>query len=350
MPTSNFVKYGKVSMIIDGQFGSTGKGAIAARIAMDNHIHVACGTLSPNAGHTFYLDGKKMVSKQIPISGIINDRNSQIYLTAGSVIDVESLFAEMDKFNIDPGRVAIHPRAAVVTKADKEEEARLGGIEKIASTQSGAGAARASKIMRTNPLAQGTPELKDFVKELDIHYYLRQKLSVVVETGQGVDLGLNFGLDYPHCTSRDVLPSAILADLGVHPKYMGNSMLTFRTYPIRVGNIVRDGDTVGDSGPFYPDTDEVSWGDLQVTPERTTVTNRIRRVGTFSIQQYRRSVDLVQPTHVFLNFINYVTEEDLPRFMFKGMKKPSVVGFGPHPEQICRWDRDTLRNYILKWC
>ena len=73
---------GKFNILIDGQFGSTGKGLLANYIGMFNHIDIAVSNASSNAGHTFYnTDGKKIIVKHLPVSGIINKR-SLIYLCA----------------------------------------------------------------------------------------------------------------------------------------------------------------------------------------------------------------------------------------------------------------------------
>lgn len=74
---SNFVQPGKVSLIIDGQFGSTGKGLIASRIAYDNHIDVCAASLSPNAGHTFYKWNaeEKLITKLLPVCGILKKKD-----------------------------------------------------------------------------------------------------------------------------------------------------------------------------------------------------------------------------------------------------------------------------------
>jgi Adenylosuccinate synthase len=351
---SDFVKSGKCNMIIDGQFGSTGKGLIANKIALDNTVHVAVGRLSPNAGHTFYYQGKKYVTKMLPVAGIIQER-CQIFLSAGSVIDIDVLFKEMKEFDIDDERVLIHPRAAVVTKQDKEAEQDKSGVVKIASTQSGAGAARASKIMRKNPLAQGTPELQHLLYKYNdeyLQFLISQNLNILVETGQGFDLGLNYGYSYPHCTSIDVTPSAVLSDVGLHPNDLGNVMMVIRTFPIRVGNPKdENGIELGDSGPVYPDSKELSWDELQQIPEITTVTKRIRRVFTFSRTQYERAVKFIKPTHLFLNFINYLNnEEDIKQFEFldkQNIKK--YVGYGKYADQISDMDEDTLWNYFLKF-
>lgn len=64
----DFILPDKCNLIIDGQFGSTGKGLIASAIAEQCHVDLAVGRLSPNAGHTFYLDGKKNVTKLLPVA------------------------------------------------------------------------------------------------------------------------------------------------------------------------------------------------------------------------------------------------------------------------------------------
>lgn len=335
-PLSTFVEPGKINMILDGQFGSTGKGLIASVLAEYCHIDVAVGRLSPNAGHTFYWHGKKHVSKMLPVTGIMQER-TQIFLSAGSVIDLDEFFKEVDTYGFDEYKVQIHPRAAVVTKENKEEEARADGVKRIASTQSGAGAARASKLMRKNPLAANVDALKPFViSHRDIADYVwnfkKNKLCVLVETGQGFDLGLQFGFDYPHCTSVDCLPSSVLADIGAHPHDLGNVMMTMRTYPIRVGNITEGESLVGYSGDVYPDSKELTWEELQQIPELTTVTKRVRRVFSFSIEQYRRSLQFIRPTHIFLNFYNYLKKEDIDSQWYQEMCKirlPHYAGLGP---------------------
>lgn len=330
----NFVKPGKINMVIDGAFGSTGKGAVAARIAMDTDIiHLACSTTSPNAGHTFYWNNTKYITHLIPAAAIIHDRCG-IYMSADSVIDYDLLMKEMDEFNIDDGRLFIHPRACVITDEDKEIEARHGGIETIASTQSGVGSARARKILRTGLLAENDPRLKDYVKKYDIRrdFGEIEDCKVLVETGQGLGLDINHGYSYPYCTSRSVLPAKVLEELALHPKYCGNIMLCFRTFPIRVGNPTRDGKEVGFSGPFWDDSVETSFEEIGVDKELTTVTKRVRRVATFSVKQYEDAIYTIEPTHVIITFMNYLEEmEDFPILK----RAPDYINVGPYPDDIC---------------
>jgi len=81
---------GKFNIIIDGQFGSTGKGLLANYVAVSNHIDIVVSNASANAGHTFYHHHNKYIVKQLPVSGVINTR-STIYLCPGAIIHPSTL-------------------------------------------------------------------------------------------------------------------------------------------------------------------------------------------------------------------------------------------------------------------
>lgn len=320
---------GKFNILIDGQFGSTGKGLLANYIGVFNHIDIAVSNASSNAGHTFYdADGKKIIVKHLPVSGIINKR-SLIYLCAGSIIDLTILLKEIEENNIDHNRIAIHPRAAIITSLDiAEEKNNNAGVKKIASTMSGVGSALTKKINRNAKLAKDTPELVRYIKEIDLHYYMQQNCTILMEVPQGLDLSLNHGLAYPYCTSRDITIAAAMNDANVHPKYLGKIAVSIRTFPIRVGNVIENGVEVGYSGPFYPDSVETSWKTLGLKEEFTTRTNRIRRVATFSHLQYKNMLNILSPDYVFLNFCNYLTRVKIDNLL-KVLKEVTHVGFGP---------------------
>jgi adenylosuccinate synthase len=84
-----------------------------------------------------------------------------------------------------------------------------------------------------------------------------------------------------------------------------------RTFPIRVA---------GNSGPFWYDSNEISWNQLGVDPdaERTTVTRKIRRVATFSYDQLHEAAVLNMPTEIALTFADYLD----PAIMAEGGKMP----------------------------
>lgn len=344
MNTSNFILPGKINMIIDGSFGSTGKGLIASKIASDNHIDIACTTTSPNAGHTFYIGVSKYVTHLIPIAAILHTRSTIIF-SAESVINPDLLFKEMKEFNIDPSRVYIHPRAAIIRKEDLLAEQSTKSVISIASTQSGVGVARSNKIMRSGTLAEQYEPLQDMIQNFSLKQLIQEvpDIHILVETGQGLGLDINWGLSYPYCTSRSIMPGTILGELGLHPKYQGNILLSFRTFPIRVGNILdKNGMEIGNSGPFFNDSEEIQFSDIGVADEFTTVTKRKRRVATFSREQYKRAVDLIEPTHVFLNFCNYYPTIEHAIIDLSELRPPDYVGVGPRNEDIYKWEPNIL--------
>jgi adenylosuccinate synthase len=322
------MKSGKLNIVIDGQFGSTGKGLICSYIGVNEHIDVAVTNAAPNAGHTFIdTEGNKKVAKHLPVSTMF-DKRSTIYLCAGAIINPKVLLKEIKDFDIDPDRICIHPRAAIIDEIDITNELRPDSSQsKIASTRSGVGEALSRKVLRSSLLAEGCKELAPFIKELDLQLYMDNHCSVLMEVPQGFDLSLNSGLSYPYCTSREVTISAALSDAQVHPYYLGNVMMSIRTFPIRVGNLVINNNEIGYSGPFYPDSKEVTWKYIGVEEELTTNTKRVRRVATFSIEQYKRAVERLRPTHVFLNFVNYIRSEKRLKKLLEEMDKIRKVNY-----------------------
>lgn len=313
---------GKLNITIDGQFGSTGKGLLNAWLTQntDTAPDICMTNASPNAGHTYVDDrGQKRTCFHLPVAGILLPK-THIYLCAGSIIDPVILAAEMADFNISADRVTIHPRACIVLpEHSAREQAESSGATKLASTRKGVGAALADKVARIpgpRTAAQFFEKNAAFnCRAIDLPQEMNAGKTVLMEVPQGFGLSLNHGLSYPHCTSRDITVSAALNDAGVHPHYLGKTIVSLRTFPIRVGNIVESGIEQGNSGPFYPDSREISWSDLGMMPELTTVTKRPRRIATFSALQYGDILRHLRPDTVFINFVNYFrTEAELHRF------------------------------------
>ena len=326
------VKEGKVNVVIDGQFGSTGKGLLSSYVSVNNHIDICVTNGSPNAGHTFYWGGKKCIVKHLPVSGVMHKR-SVIYLCAGAIINPKIFLTELQKYNVPEDRVFVHPRAAVITREDIARE-HVGACVSLSSTQNGVGSALARKIMREAVLAEKHPVLTRFVREFDLEFLLEQGCTLLIEVPQGVDLSINSGLAYPYCTSREITVSQALSDIGVHPSYLGTVYMTIRTFPIRVGNLKNDsGKEVGESGPFYPDSKELTWEDIGVKPEYTTNTKRIRRVATFSKAQYKKALRLLRPDYILLNFANYLNQTSLKQ-MLEELPEVTHVGFGPTVDDV----------------
>lgn len=320
----------RLNIIIDGQFGSTGKGLVASYIGSHNHIDLAITNASPNAAHTFFVGQNRYITRHLPVTGILNE-NSNIYLCAGAIIDPLILLKELDHFNCKK-RVFIHPRAAVVEKTDIEFE-KEGAVKKIASTRLGVGSALSRKVNRSAKLAESNSLLRPMIKELNVSGYLKQNRTAVMEVPQGLDLSINSGLSYPHCTSREITISSALSDAQVHPSCLGNVIVCIRTFPIRVGHILENNRVVGNSGPFYNDSTETSWEEIGVDKEYTTNTKRVRRVASFSMVQYQKMLDVFKPNYIFLNFANYLSREKLSKLL-ETLPEVTHICYGPRVEDV----------------
>lgn len=328
---SSFTKKSRISVIIDGQFGSTGKGLISGYLADREPADIYCATVSPNMGHTCISGGgSKITLSQLPIGGVINP-DSRIVLTADSVIQPEKFRHEIEEYGIELERVYVHPRCTILTSEHRVDENK-GVFEEICSTRSGTGSARASKVRREATIAENYYAIREFTKDYPrLMDEMDNGASVVMETSQGFGLGLNSGLAYPYCTSREITVASALGEAGCHPSYLGSVMLTMRTLPIRVGN-TKD----GWSGPFYDDSIEKTWERFGLPPEYGTITGRQRRIATFSIKQYFDALHANKPSHVFLNFLNYMKNEDRKQLIeeMSEIKRPTHYGYGKTVDDV----------------
>ena len=298
-------------VLVDGQFGSTGKGAMASYLALrameDGVMEDFQGVITsagPNSGHTSWYGQEKTVLKQLPTFAVhahLMGHTIPVYLSAGAVIDPDILRAEALRY---PGLpIFVHPNAAVIHNIDKMLE-QTGPIRDIASTQSGTGSAIASKVYR-RPDAIARESLTEMPHNvaLQIHQIKPGTGAYFVEVSQGFSLGINSEF-YPHVTSRECTVMQAIADARIAPRHVAKTYMCIRTYPIRVGNLGEHS-----SGGWYNDQEEIDWADIGVEPELTTVTKRIRRIATFSMYQFEDAVRANDPDIVGINFMNYLNDE-----------------------------------------
>ena len=317
-----------VYAVFDGQFGSTGKGLLSAAFGAEyaKEIDVVTTNAGPNSGHTAYIDGKKVVTHQLPIASVAAKFKPLTYLNAGAIIDPQILGSEMEEY--DATGVKIHPNAALVSLDDKDQNVD------ISSTGMGTGPSMIRKLSRSDGGTYG------YVPHIYGEPHMQGRV-ILMEVPQGFSLGINQRF-YPYCTVRECTPAQGIADLGVSPKQLRKSIAVLRTYPIRTGNL--PGST---SGPCYPEQRELSWKDLDLEPEIATTTGRIRRIFSWSWPQFEDMLRATEPDALFLNFMNYLPEwrhyafpEDVYSAYARVLdRSPDFIltGWGPRAEDIRLW-------------
>lgn len=304
---------GKLNVVLDGQWGSTGKGKLCAYLAEKHDVDVATCDFQTNAGHTVVSDqGEKTVFQQLPVSAI--KQTCKLLVNPGATVTLKKLLDEIEMVGCHK-RLMIHPHVAIVNQKALDLEQVM--LKRIASTLKGVGATLGMKAMRHPDLqlAKDVPELAEWIGDTteELHRYMKLGAMCMAEAAQGFDLSINHGFVYPYVTSRDITTASVLSNAGVPPQLVGDVYGCIRTYPIRVGNHMENGVLLGTSGPYYEDQAEITWEDLKdrsgsskSIEEITTVTKKVRRVFTFSSRQFLRFLRVCYPTHIFINFVNHL--------------------------------------------
>lgn len=298
-----------VWVVVGGQYGSEGKGKIAAYITLQEEIDICVRCGGPNSGHCF-VDGtgELRALRQIP-TGYVRPQ-TRLLIPPGGLIDLDVLKREIDQLGLGPDRVGIDYRTMVIEQRDRDAEQALHLRERLSSTLCGVGSAVARKVLRGDDvhLAQQAATQVDWLKPYlvdvpdEINKGVDRGKKVLVEGTQGFGLSLYHSNEYPKTTSRDTSAAACISECGISPTLVSNIVLVLRTFPIRVAG--------SQAGPMF---EEISWDTIQresgapgPLAEYTTVTGKLRRVGRFDLDLARRAVSINRPNHLALNFLDYL--------------------------------------------
>jgi adenylosuccinate synthase len=363
--TDFFFTPGKLSIVADGTYGSSGKGSLASFLTEHADYQFACNTFSAQAGHWVRLDptepnkpGRTYFYQSLNSCAYQKDKYEKLYIGPDAAIEFPALMREIEENNIPVKKLGIHPLCTILQDKDSAYERgevdyegnplsnRGDGTMKFGSTAHGVAPCRTRKMLRR----QDTILAKDFVAleemicdvEREIMDRLDKGQKGLLEIAQGFPLSLNYKF-YPATTSRNVTVSAALDGMMLPPIYAGNVMLNFRTFPIRIANDKYIGDDgkfltwaeiqqydkedkkyqiyKGTSGGWYDDQEETTWeeitkssGAVEKIQELTSVTKMPRRVATWSKQCLIDAVKYNR-THgrmfISINFLNYVQNDIL---------------------------------------
>src|SRR5688572_15721548 len=304
-----------VDVILGLQWGDEGKGKIVDFFA-SNYDIIARFQGGPNAGHTLYVENKKVVLHQIP-SGVFRAGITNL-IGNGVVLDPITLKKECDtvaSFGIDLKKnLFISERAHLILPTHRalDKAAELSkGNQKIGSTLKGIGPTYMDKTGR-NGLRVGdlldknftTAYIKlrlkhqrlldnfnfqedittweeeffedlEFLKQLNIvngEYFINKHISegkrVLAEGAQGSMLDIDFGT-FPYVTSSNTISAGVCSGLGVAPQKIREVIGVSKAYCTRVGG-----------GPFPTELHDATGEELRkIGNEFGATTGRPRRCG-----------------------------------------------------------------------
>lgn len=327
---------GKVTVVLDSQAGSCGKGKFIGYMAQKDNASFAINNFMSNAGHT-YEDDKygRVMTQHLPTSMVNPD--TQLYIGPGAAITPSILFDEILHYRdiIGDREIVINPRAMVIKPEHAEKEKQ---IIRSGSTFKGCGAACADKVMRV----PGTQLFGEWYRYEDWSEVVGQKMdrdsvnfilshvrvedgmfdlnnaidcgeSIMIEGSQGCDLDINYGLPYPNTTSRQCHAGQLVADCGISPRLVTDIVMIMRPYPIRISNKTNIGIDI--SSGDYDGSQELTWDEIKKRcgapegvdfGEMTTVTKKMRRVFEMNWDRLEYVTLLNRPTCIALNFVQYL--------------------------------------------
>lgn len=257
-----------VISVIDGEAGSCGKAKVIGEIATDESIKLGASVTNcmPNAGHTFVDEkGIATIFRNIPVSSVNPD--TELFIGPGSAIDMEVFKEEYEQVRkyLGDRKIYVHEMVPLIDKRHKEyerEHIRSG------STFKGCGAVTQEKVIRDKKLeffksfenavvCSNNEWLERLYSHLD-----NPSEYVMLEGAQGCDLDLNHSGNYPFVTSRNVSTSQLLADSGISPERLLQTIMVIRPFPIRISNITKTGEFIYTGG--YGKGEELTWTQINL--------------------------------------------------------------------------------------
>lgn len=304
-----------IVLVMGGQFGSEGKGEVCSWLAATETFDLIIRLASPNSGHTFTYNSVSYIMRQLPATW--KSQDTTIYLPSGSIINSEVLESERNLLlsNNYKSDIVISPYATLVNRNDIGTSMCSTG-----TTREGVGETRAKRSLR-QAVQIGGYESKKINKILG-----NPDSKILVESSQGYGLSLHSHF-YPFVTSIDINPYQILSDsdipYGIHKVKI---YMVIRTFPIRIA---------GNSGVLE---EEISWEDIGIVPELTSVTKLERRIGLFDCKQVSEAASRCRPDKLILTHLDYIPAKNRENFLKEIETKLSrVVDFvGLAPGKIIR--------------
>lgn len=256
------MKQGLITIIQGGQYGSEGKGQVAAEIAKRRGIWHAVRTGSINAGHTVLHEptGTRVKMQIIPTAWV--NIGTNLYLGPGTYIHRGILQRECEIIQGLTGedirsRLFIDYRCSVMGGDEATASQSSGRHHTMGATGKGCSEAVIARLRdRGNPDAWKARmfatdcegyQVCDVPKILNSVY--RGGGHILLEGTQGSHLDLLTG-PWPYTTNRSCNSAAWLAEAGLPSNWRQNIIMVCRTFPIRVA---------GNSGPL---PGEIEWGTL----------------------------------------------------------------------------------------
>ena len=307
-----------VDVIFGAAWGDEGKGKIATRI-VDNYEFICRYNGGSNAGHTFYINGEKIVTHIVP-TGVAFGKKSII--GPNCVVNKDDFFKEIDYLNslgFDTSLVKISRKAHVVTddhiNLDKEKYSGL-----LGTTSKGIGPCYADKASRTGIRADEVFEEK-WLWDEELYG------DILCEGAQSFWLDINYG-SYPYVTSSECLPYSACS-LGFSPKNIRNIIGVAKMYDTRSG-----------IDPYFDLNNEETELIAKLGNEFGSTTGRPRKIKYLNVDKLIFALNKSGANALYLNKGDVLKEANV----FKCIKDQNTIEFEDLSAMKCFVKSEVVMN------
>jgi adenylosuccinate synthase len=301
-----------VDVVIGAQRGDEGKGNFCAYLGLNGDYSLAIRSASPQAGHSIHLDGKRIGIAHLPCAAV--NPKLRILIGGASFIDpakilyggidkrphtgeIVELQAEIPTLGLTPERLGIDYNAKLVTEEHKQKE-RASSLMKLGSIGSGVNPAKHDLIDKKAKFVSEDPELEKFATDTiqEMNDTLAKRKHILFETDHGIELCQHFGGYFPFNTARTINTSAYLGEVGLSPQSVRDVYLVIKPYISAVAkdaplkNEILDNQTLEEL--------------LHTGGESGSISGRIRRIGKFDEQSFKRAIILSGATKLAISHLD----------------------------------------------
>lgn len=314
----------KADVAVGLQHGDEGKGKVVKELSTNNYDYCLRFNGGPNAGHTLYHNGKKIILHQIPC-GIINNVTSII--GSGCVIDLRKLKIEINELktvgvHVD-ALLKISHNAHIITEKHINEDSNF---DKIGSTKSGIRPVYRDKYDRESTricdlrLDELFPYIGD-IQVVDLYELFKSTDKILGEGAQGFELDIDYG-NYPFVTSSNCISSGVCT-----------SCIPFKSIE-KIYGICKIYDTYVGNRPFQGDDDDFKR--LSILGEEIgATTSRQRQINWLNITKLKKAILVNSVTHLIINKCDIIQQLNV----YKLIDNDQIIEFSNFKE---------MKKYIIK--
>jgi adenylosuccinate synthase len=302
-----------VDVVIGAQRGDEGKGNFCAYLGLYGDYSIGLRSASPQAGHSIHIDGKRVGIAHLPCAAV--NPKLRILLGGASFISPKKLLyggqefrphtgetielqAEIPTLGLTPEGLGIDRYARIVTEDHAEREKKDERLMQLGSIGSGVNMAKLDLVYKRQKLAKDDEGLAKFVTDtiLEMDEALGRGDNILFETDHGVELCQHFGGYFPYNTARTINTSAYLGEVGLPPQAVRDVYLVIKPY---ITAVAKDAPLKGEI------KDEATLKELlHEGGESGSISGRIRRVGKFDEESFRRSIILTGATKLCISHLD----------------------------------------------